>query len=95
MALHSVSFSLDTIWSFVSLLPPWDDIICRKRFREVYYIQHDYFLFLIYLYLCYSFSNDAMLLAGGQSHILQVDLHVPPESQTIWIVNPYSVYTRV
>ena len=53
------------------------------------------FLFLIYLYLCYSFSNDAMLLAGGQYHILQVDLHVSPESQTIWIVNPYSVYTRV
>ena len=53
------------------------------------------FYFLIYLYLCYSFSNDAMLLAGGQYHILQVDLHVSTESQTIWIVHPYSVYTRV
>ena len=53
------------------------------------------FYFLIYLYLCYSFSNDAMLLAGREYHILQVDLHVSTESQTIWIVHPYGVYTHV
>ena len=74
---------------------PLGMIVCVEKDVAKYIILNTtVFYFLIYLYLCYSFSNDAMLLAGGQYHILQVDLHVSPESQTIWIVNPYSVYTR-
>ena len=85
--------------AFIKLILPSNILINKFLHTSVYLalflFNTTVFYFLIYLYLCYSFSNDAMLLAGGQYHILQVDLHVSTESQTIWIVHPHSVYTRV